>query len=557
MGSDPTDAFGAIRQRPWVSLLVLLVGLSTVLLAVLRARIGFFLDDWALIFYRDGWTDWLLPHNEHIIVIPAALYELSLGVFGMTAIPLHLLAVLLFELSVVLLFLWLRPLAGEPVSVLGCAVVLFLGASVADLIWAFQIGYFGSFAAGLGALLLLRLKQLRADLLACFLLVISLLFSSMAVPFAVAAAVQLLYRGSDRPDPASLIRRAWVVGVPALCFIGWWLGWGQHADSSISAANLLRMPLYVLSAFGYAAASLTGLFSLRVVTTSYLWAIPGLALASGLALLLRRRRRIPPEFLIAAAAGLAFWILSALNYIPGREFFSSRYQYPAVIFVLMILAGAFSPLRPDRRQLGFLKGLAAIAVVLNLAALIYGYDRYREIAEDNRAGFTGLDIAGPGTRPDFSVGISPDGEFKVSADDYFRTVERTGSAGWSERELERKPGPARERVDETLREALPVVLLPSRDVVPDRKSCRTVLADPEASAMVEVESEYLLIRATGTVLIKLKRFSSGVTAWAAPSARAVGYQIPKDSSGRQWQIGFEGEGKVTLCRASGRPVDRG
>lgn len=566
MGSDPTGAFGAIRKRPWVSLLVLLILLSTALLLVLRARIGFFLDDWALIISREGPTDWLLPYNEHIIVIPSALYDLSLSLFGITAMPIHLLGVLLFELSVFLLFLWLRPLTGEPASLLGCAVVLFLGASAADLIWAFQIGYFGSVAAGLGALLLLRRNRGRDDLLACLLLVVSLLFSSMAVPFAIAAAVQLLYRDPGRPEIATLIRRAWVFVIPALCFIIWWLGWGQHADSSISLGNLLRVPVYMLSALGYATASLTGLFPAREVTTSYLWALPGLAVAAGLVTVLNRRRRIPPEFLIAAAAGLSFWFLCALNYIPGRDFDSSRYQYPGVVFLLMMLAGAFTGFRPNRRQWRYLKAVAAFSVAVNIAALFFAFNNTYKVSEErNLASLTALDISGPGTIPTYSVNIGSDNVFAMKAADYFRIVDRYGSPAWSEQEIDDQPEAARERIDKTLNGALPILLLPANRVTPDRQRCHKVTADPEGSVMTEVDTEYLLIRSRQLVLTRLERFGPGMTSWAVPAGRAVGFRIPEDNSERPWQIGFEGEGEVTLCPAtrretgprSGRPRGEG
>ena len=62
MGSDPTGAFGAIRRRPWPSLLALLILVSTALLIGLRANIGFFLGDWDLVIVRSGASDWLLPH---------------------------------------------------------------------------------------------------------------------------------------------------------------------------------------------------------------------------------------------------------------------------------------------------------------------------------------------------------------------------------------------------------------------------------------------------------------------------------------------------------------
>ncbi|HNG57899.1 MAG TPA: hypothetical protein PLX70_10695, partial [Solirubrobacterales bacterium] len=74
---------GMPEERPdriWIWLLGLAMLASGVLLMVMRSQIGFFLDDWDLVIYRGNPTDWLLPHNEHIVVLPAAIYKLSLAI---------------------------------------------------------------------------------------------------------------------------------------------------------------------------------------------------------------------------------------------------------------------------------------------------------------------------------------------------------------------------------------------------------------------------------------------------------------------------------------------
>ena len=82
MGSLPPGAVAITRKRlPFIVIGILLCA-STVLLLTLRSDLGFFLDDWALVIYRDSPGDWLLPHNEHIIVLPAAIYKLSLRSSG-------------------------------------------------------------------------------------------------------------------------------------------------------------------------------------------------------------------------------------------------------------------------------------------------------------------------------------------------------------------------------------------------------------------------------------------------------------------------------------------
>lgn len=554
MGSEPTGAFAAVRKRPWPSLLSLLVLLSTILLLVLGSKIGFFLDDWDLVIDRSTASDWLLPHNEHIIVIPAALYQLSLSVFGMTAMPLHVIAVGLFEASIVLLFFWMRPLVGEALSVLACAVMLFLGAATADLVWAFQIGYFGSVVGGLGALLLLRRSTTRSDVVACLLLVVSLLFSSMVIPFCAAAAVQIFCRGESRSGLGFLLRRSWVVLIPGIIFVIWWAGWGHLAPNHMDLENVLKAPLYTLSALGYAGAVLTGTFPLREATESYLWALPGLLLAGALIYLVRRRGNVPPEFWMGAAAALAFWVLAGLNFSPGRDFASSRYQYPSAIFLLLVLAGAATGLRPGPQLLKGLIALTVFSVTVNLAALIYLFgDTYKVYEGRNLSGMTALDISRATVSPDFRIGMDSDGDgAQLSAASYFAAVERYGTPAWNEQEIAEASADERERIDQILVLALPVTTVPAARVTSDGGSCRTVAADPESPESIKVDSPLLYLSSRQNVPILLGRFGDGLNAagWAVAAGTPTGYRIPADESGVPWRIGFRGKGAVTICSAS-------
>ena len=65
-----------------------------------------------------------------------------------SARPFQVAAIATFLTSVALLYAWLRDRTGELAALGGAALVLFLGAAWEDLLWAFQIGYFGSMAAG-------------------------------------------------------------------------------------------------------------------------------------------------------------------------------------------------------------------------------------------------------------------------------------------------------------------------------------------------------------------------------------------------------------------------
>ncbi len=53
----------------------------------------------------------------------------------------------------------------------------------------------------------------------------------------------------------------------------------------------------------------------------------------GVAVWMLRGNRPPRGVLVFAGAGLAFWVLTGANYIPGREAIASRYQIMNVVFL--------------------------------------------------------------------------------------------------------------------------------------------------------------------------------------------------------------------------------
>ena len=81
-----------------------------------------------------------IPTMKHISLLPAAIYKLFLSAFGMgSTMLLHIFSVIVFLLSVLMLFLYLTLLVENPRHDIGCAVILFFGAAWEDLLWAFQI----------------------------------------------------------------------------------------------------------------------------------------------------------------------------------------------------------------------------------------------------------------------------------------------------------------------------------------------------------------------------------------------------------------------------------
>ena len=211
---------------------------GTVLL-LLQSRLTFFGDDWRFLLERRGFSldAFLDPHNDHIALLPVAIYKTLLKIFGMSsALPFQVLSTGIFLLSNIALFAYLRLRVGDELALLGVTLVLFLGAAWVDLLWSFQIALSGSIVSGLAALLAIERNERRADVIACALLVTATAFSELGIPFAFAALVSVALVPSLGESPLRRRRRA----VRAVRI--WFLGWGHKGPETFTLHNLLVSP---------------------------------------------------------------------------------------------------------------------------------------------------------------------------------------------------------------------------------------------------------------------------------------------------------------------------
>ncbi|MGB0121673.1 MAG: hypothetical protein WBP55_12055 [Solirubrobacterales bacterium] len=562
MGVAPSGIYETIRRRPFSFLLGLLMVASAALLIHYRSGLNFMLDDWAFVVYREdgGIGDFLDPHNEHISILPVAIYKLFLSVFGMgSAMPLQVFSVLIFLLSVFALYLYLRPLVGEPAAVIGCAVILFFGSAFEDLLWAFQIGFSLSVAGGIGALIMLRRQDAFGDRIACLLLTVSIISTSLGIPFAVGAAVCLLLQRND------LWRRLYVVAVPILIYGLWYLGWGHTAESSLSIQNVGHAPGYIARSFALTVSELTGISKLIVDDGAFhntaLGVLCGLIGMAAIAYGVLRQGRIPRPLLVAAAIALTFWGLAALNLAPGRGFQASRYQFPNAVFVLMILAGTYEGYRPKARMLAALGLIALVAIAANIEALRNGYnDLFKPLADKGIAGMTAVDIARNTVSPGLEVGISADDSARITAGAYLEAEKKYGSLTWSESEIEQASPAARERVDQILVSALPVLSTPIesfRGTGLTRYSCQTVTAGTAGSEQaIPLPDRTFSFRPQESAFLAFGRYGDGASTGAAFAEAGVKtlVNVPADDSDEPWRIGFLGEGKVRVCPVKPQPL---
>lgn len=555
MGAAPSGIYGTIRRRPFLFLLGGLMVASAALLIHYRSGLNFMLDDWAFVVYREDGDigDFLDPHNEHISILPVAIYKLFLSVFGMgSAMPLQVFSVLIFLVSVFTLYLYMRPLVGEPAAVIGCAVILFFGASFEDLLWAFQIGFSLSIAGGIGALIMLRRGDAFGDRMACLLLTISIVSTSLGIPFAVGAAVLLLL------ERENLWRRLYVVAVPIGIYGLWYLGWGHTAESEASLSNAIHAPGYIARSFALTVTELTGVFKVIVsdgnFSNTILGALCGLLGLVLIALGVIRQGRIPRPLLVAAAIALAFWGLAALNLAPGRGFQASRYQFPNAVFVLMILAGAWEGYRPKAKALAVLGLIALIGIATNVDAMRNGYrELFKPLADKGIAGMTAIDIASGTVNRGLEVGISADDLARVTAGAYLDAEDKYGSLTWSESEIEEASPSARARVDQILVSALPIISVPLKTyrrtgLAPS--NCRTMTAGTAGSEeTLPLPGRNFAFRPQEDVFLAVGRYGDGATTGATYAQAGVNtlVNVPADESDEPWRIGFLGSGPVKVC----------
>jgi hypothetical protein len=372
-----SDYAGRLAVAPLVCLVAAVAGSGTILL-IYQSHFTFVLDEWRFLLERQGSgvEVFLDPHVDHIALAPVSIYKALLAVFGMSsALPFQIVSTLIFLLSVVLLFIYLRRRVGDWPALLGGVLILFLGAGWNTLLWPFQIGLSGAVAAGIGALLALDRDDRKGDLIACAMLVVSTSFSELGVMFALGALVSVALGPSPRRS------RLYVALVPLVLYGIWYLGWGHEGTSAASLHNLVNSPKFVFDSVSQNLASLLGLATpLDGETGPYVdglnWGRILLVIAIGLAIWRLWRVGGPSRWLWAVlAAGGAFWFLSALNAIPViRTPTTGRYQYPGAIFVLLIAAELLRGVRFDKR-------LLAAATVVTVAAAISGYiflhDGYR------------------------------------------------------------------------------------------------------------------------------------------------------------------------------------
>lgn len=365
---------------------------SIVVVVVLGSRLTFFSDDWDFLLQRPGLESrggldvLLAPHNSNLVVLTAGLYKLLVAVFGLgSQVPFRIVLGVAIAAVGIMIFLLVSRRMGQLVGLACAAVVAFLGQAWEDLLFFASIDLVGSLATGLAALWLLERDRPRTGL-ACFMLVCSVGFSNVGVPFAVGAAVAVLLQ--RRPA------RLWVAALPLALFGVWWLTHGNSQPSNLSGNNLGHLPRYVLDSVSSGLASMLGLSQGTASGTDTPWRILLGVAAAGISIALIRGWRPRPTVLVPAVVALSFWCLTGASFTPGREPFASRYQLIDVALLILIGAELLGQVHFGRIGLAVMAVVTVAVIASNADSLAYGYRFMREQSRFVKADLGALELGG-------------------------------------------------------------------------------------------------------------------------------------------------------------------
>jgi hypothetical protein len=515
------------------------------------------------------------PPGKYLIVLPLLFYKAAFSAIGIADyLPYRLVGMALTVITAALFLVLAARRVGPLMALPGAVLILFLGSSGEVTSTALRIPTQVALVAGLGMLLFLERRDLRTDLAACGLLLVSITSHPLGTAFAAAAAVLVL----ARPVPERW-RRAWVFGAPLIVFAVWYLTLREPVSAGPSlGAELRDLPRFEAQSLAVMAAAATGVFEwptrqfLNPLSYAIAGAIVGVTTARALT------RRMPPEFWAILAALL--FLFGAPAFAPGgaRTPEATRYIFPGVVMLLLLLAELARDVRFGTRRARVAGGAVAavllFAIVWNGIVLERNARMWAAAGSRLRAELAAVDLArrhvGGLFRAEDPVPPGPNQTraFELTAMGYFATEAAFGSPAFTAAQLRLEPPTVREAADFVLARALALHLAPVRTMPPagDRRprvlgttatvrrtsrDCVTILSGgPSASSQLELPPRGIALVGANQarVLLWLARFGDrySVPLEAPPSSRIAVLRIPPDPDPTPWKL---------LIRGSTRPID--
>jgi len=477
----------ASRDRRWTLAAIALALLAFVALVYIGRGIGFFYDEWTFVLTRRAWTAdaFLQPHNEHIVVLPVLVYKLLFEVVGLSSHwPYRILPVALHAAIGITVFLLARSRVGGPAALIASALVLVMGRTAQNLLWAFQIGFLGSVLGGLLAMLALdRGRKVAASIA----LVAAMLCSGLGIPFALGVTAEQL--------AGRRARALWVPGVPLGIYAIWWLGYGR-GTSHITADSASQAAEWGANTAAAAAGSVVGL------TIDWGRVLLVLLVAALLVHVVREQRGTPRLAGLIVTA-VSFWGLSGMLRSLTVDPAASRYLTLGAVIIVLVVTELLRGVPMTSRAL-ILGGLLVVFAGIASLPTLRGYAKdQRRISGIIEAELGAVQLRGPSGPRAFRV--DPTYAPQLMAGPFLDAVRDEGSSpADTPSELAQAFNAERQQADRVL-QGTALSAAPATGAVP--ASCRRLTATPVERT---VPAAGLLLDGRGHAAVRVRRFADDV-----------------------------------------------
>jgi hypothetical protein len=373
---------------------VLLVGAAALFLSFTRATAPFS-DEWLWALQRrgDSAATFLSPYNGHLSLVPVSIYKALWATVGLASyVPYRVMVTALVLVCATLVFAYARRRVGDGGALVAGGLILFYGPGWQDILWPFQIGWLGSVAGGLIALIALDHRSRRAEIAACLGLVLSLASSGVGAAIAAGLTVDVLARRDRR-------RRAWIVVGPVVLYAIWWV---TEQKAALRAGSASHTPQFVAHMLAAGLSGLIGLWHAAPADQAAPvgWRIALVALAA-LALVGGLLRRFSLRALVLAGTGVLFAITAGVNRAGLSPGVDSRYLLIVAVFAVLCVVEMAAGRSWSPAAGAAITGVAAIICVVNLGPARQAGGFLREQAAKARADIAALALSGDAIPPGY------------------------------------------------------------------------------------------------------------------------------------------------------------
>jgi hypothetical protein len=363
--------------------------------------------------------------------------------------------------------------------------------------------------------------------------------------------------------PENRRRRAWIVVIPLLAYIAWWIWARQFHQSSIhDPANILLIPNFVADSLAAVSGSIAGLnypigSNILSAPIDIGWGrVLGVVLV---ALLWWRVRRgdavLSLSFFIFVAALLTTWALIALETSHTHTPEQTRYLYPGAVLVLLVTAEALRGVRFSQRGLLALFAGVILALCANLKTLDDASARLADFSSKARSELAMVELArqqvDPGLRlSEASRDLRDPTNFPVFAGPYLAAADDVGSLAYSLQQVLHQPEEVREDADFTLTRSLALEVQPAQPPA-SVQGCNQERQTAGTAVVFQLPPGGAVIGLTGAPppQMALRRFGDafGAPLNMPPGAKWVTLRVPSDSSPLPWYGAISTPAPVTVC----------